>query len=138
MRLPDVTIQTPPSNGSHAEPPVHSLPEDSESLSNHLLPVFRTHVPESLILAIREDNVVGSAAVMVTDQTAVLVGACTNPEMRRQGVYRELMRARLDQARMEGCDLAVLRCVPGSVAQYSAERFGFRLAYTSLVLIREP
>ncbi len=44
---------------------------------------------------------------------------------------------RLDYAAAAGCQLATMGALPGSTSQRNAERLGFRVAYTKLVLVRE-
>jgi len=61
---------------------------------------------------------------------ALLAGASTIPEGRRQGAQRALLDARLRHALSRGCDLAMMCAAPGSASQRNAERQGFRVAYT--------
>ena len=61
---------------------------------------------------------------------ALLAGASTVPEGRRQGAQRALLEARLQTAVDAGCDLAMMVAAPGSASQRNAERQGFRIAYT--------
>jgi GNAT superfamily N-acetyltransferase len=61
---------------------------------------------------------------------ALLAGACTIPEGRRQGAQQALLDYRLRYAARHGCDLAMVGTQPGSASQRNAERHGFRIAYT--------
>jgi hypothetical protein len=61
---------------------------------------------------------------------ALLAGACTIPEGRRQGAQLALLDYRLRYAARNGCDLAMICTLPGSASQRNAERHGFRVAYT--------
>lgn len=61
---------------------------------------------------------------------ALLAGACTIPEGRRQGAQLALLEARLRCAAERGCDIAMMCAEPGSASQRNAERHGFRIAYT--------
>jgi hypothetical protein len=63
---------------------------------------------------------------------ALFGGACTVPEARHQGAQRALLAARMDMARSQGCDLAMMCAHPGSGSQRNAERQGFRIAYTRI------
>lgn len=63
---------------------------------------------------------------------ALLAGACTVPEARRQGAQRALLHARLQFAAEHDCDLAMICAAPGSASQRNAERHAFRIAYTRL------
>jgi hypothetical protein len=47
-----------------------------------------------------------------------------------------LFQARLRDAKAAGCELAVVCTQPASGSQRNAERNGFRLAYTKVVLVR--
>lgn len=61
---------------------------------------------------------------------ALLAGASTVPEGRRQGAQSALLAARLGFAADQGCDIAMMCALPGSASQRNAERRGFRIAYT--------
>ncbi len=66
------------------------------------------------------------------DGVALLAGASTIPDARRQGAQLALLEARLRYAADEGCDLAMMGAQPGSASQRNAEQHGFRIAYTRL------
>ncbi len=59
------------------------------------------------------------------------------PHSAAKGVQSALLRARLDQARQAGCDLAVICTQPGSGSQRNAERQGFSVAYARTMMVRE-
>jgi hypothetical protein len=61
---------------------------------------------------------------------ALLAGACTIPEARRQGAQLALLHARLTFAASLGVDLAMVVTAPGSASHRNAERQGFRPVYT--------
>lgn len=61
---------------------------------------------------------------------ALLAGACTVPEGRRQGAQLAMLDTRLRYAAEQGCDIAMMCAEPGSSSQRNAERHGFRIAYT--------
>ncbi len=63
---------------------------------------------------------------------ALLGGACTVPEARKQGAQNALLERRLEYAIDEGCDVAMVCTQPGSASQRNAERNGFRIAYTRI------
>lgn len=75
---------------------------------------------------------IATGAIAIHDGVAVLAGASTIPEERRQGAQRALLEARLRHARAQGCDLAMMCTAPGSASQRNAERQGFRIAYTRI------
>ncbi len=67
-----------------------------------------------------------------------LGGASTRPAFRRKGIQRALIEARLAAARRGGCDLAMVLTEPGSDSQRNLQRAGFELAYTLVVMRKEP
>ena len=73
---------------------------------------------------------IAAAALFMHEGVALLAGASTVPEGRRQGAQLALLDARLRTAVSRGCDLAMMVAVPGSASQRNAERNGFRVAYT--------
>jgi GNAT superfamily N-acetyltransferase len=81
-------------------------------------------------LAELDGTPVGTAALCLSGGVALLAGACTVPEARRQGVQLALLDARLRHAAGQGCDLAMMCAQPGGASQRNAERHGFRIAYT--------
>jgi hypothetical protein len=81
-------------------------------------------------VAEREGKPIATAALFMHGGTALLAGASTIPEGRRQGAQKALLDARLQTAASNGCDLAMMVAAPGSASQRNAERQGFRIAYT--------
>jgi len=77
-----------------------------------------------------DDEPVATAVLRCDGGVALLAGASTVPEARRQGAQRALLDARLSMAAGQGCDLAMMCAEPGSASQRNAERQGFRIAYT--------
>ena len=73
---------------------------------------------------------IAAGAVFLHEGVALLAGASTVPEGRRQGAQLALLDARLRFAAAHGCDLAMMCAAPGSASQRNAERNGFRIAYT--------
>lgn len=83
-------------------------------------------------LAELDGRAIGTGAVGMFDGVAILAGASTIPEARKQGAQRALLNARLAYAAQHGCDLAMMAAQPGSASQRNAERQGFRIAYTRI------
>lgn len=81
-------------------------------------------------LAELDGQPVAAGALSITDGVALLAGASTIPEARKQGAQIALLGARLRYAVERGCDLAMICAQPGSASQRNAERHGFRIAYT--------
>lgn len=75
---------------------------------------------------------IGTGGLNIHDGVAILAGASTIPEARRQGAQRALLETRLAYAAEQGCDLAMMAAAPGSASQRNAERQGFRIAYTRI------
>ena len=79
------------------------------------------------------DGLAIAAGAMTTHAgVALLAGASTIPEARRQGAQLALLDSRLRYAVETGCDLAMMCTRPGSASQRNAERHGFRIAYTRI------
>ncbi len=73
----------------------------------------------------------------VREALASFFGDGTVPEFRRCGLHASLIRARLNAALAQGCDLATASTLPGSVSQRNYERLGFQVVYTKLGLVSE-
>ncbi|MES1260764.1 MAG: GNAT family N-acetyltransferase [Acidobacteriota bacterium] len=111
----------------------HGWNGDHPEMAEALDPLMRTvfHVAGvTHFFAERDGRPVGTAALNIQNGVALLAGASTIPEARRQGAQRALLAARLQFAAEAGCDLATMGAEPGSASQRNAERAGFRIAYT--------
>ncbi len=78
----------------------------------------------------------GGGALAVVDGVGICYSTAVRPAMRRQGVQRALLDARLAYARDCGCDLALVQTTPDSASQRNVERCGFQLAYTKATMTR--
>jgi GNAT superfamily N-acetyltransferase len=83
-------------------------------------------------LARRQGEAIAAGALCLHERVALLAGACTVPEHRKQGAQRALLEHRLRYGAEHGCDLAMMVAAPGSSSQRNAERQGFRIAYTRI------
>lgn len=83
-------------------------------------------------LAEIDDQAVATGALSIYNGVAMLAGASTIPEARKQGAQSALLNSRLNYALDQGCDIAVMGASPGSASQRNAERQGFRIAYTRI------
>ncbi len=83
-------------------------------------------------LAELDGQAVAAGALFIHDGVALLAGASTIPEGRRQGAQLALLECRLKYAAEAACDLATMGAAPGSASQRNAERQGFRIAYTRI------
>jgi hypothetical protein len=79
-----------------------------------------------------ERQPIATGAMSMYQGVALLAGASTIPEARRQGAQQALLNSRLSYAVEHGCDLAMMCALPGSSSQRNAERQGFRIAYTRI------
>jgi hypothetical protein len=73
-----------------------------------------------------------AAAMTMFDGVAVMAGASTIPEGRKQGAQLALLDSRLRYAAEHGYDIAMMDALAGSASQSNAERHGFRIAYTRI------
>jgi hypothetical protein len=105
-----------------------------------LAPVHAARSDHLSFLAELDGRPIAAGGLMLDDGVALLAGASTVPEARRQGAQLALLEARLRHAAEQGCDLAMMGAAPGSGSQRNAERHGFRIAYTRLKwqLVRRP
>jgi GNAT superfamily N-acetyltransferase len=83
-------------------------------------------------LAEVDGQAAAAGAMMIHDRVALLAGASTIAEHRKQGAQLALLESRLRYAARHGCDLAMMCAQPGSGSQRNAERNGFRIAYTRI------
>lgn len=81
-------------------------------------------------LAELDGKAVSAGMLFIYDDVAILAGASTVSEARRQGAQTSLLDARLKFAQAQGCKLAIMGALPGSQSQRNAEKNGFRIAYT--------
>jgi ribosomal-protein-alanine N-acetyltransferase len=72
------------------------------------------------------DRVIGYAAVWRIAEELKINNLCVEPEMRRRGLARRLLRELLAFARRQGCELATLEVRPSNTAALRLYRsFGF-------------
>ena len=76
----------------------------------------------------------GGGALAIHGGLATLFADSTLAEFRRQGIQRELIAARLNEALAESCDLAMASTLPGSISQRNYERAGFQVVYTKVTM----
>jgi len=85
-----------------------------------------------LFLAEIDGRPVAAGGLAIHGGVAMLAGASTIPDARRQGAQLALLHERLRYGVAAGCDLAMMGALPGSGSQRNAERHGFRIAYTRI------
>lgn len=81
-------------------------------------------------LAELDGRPISTGMLFIHADAAVLAGASTIPEGRKQGAQTALLDARLRYAAAKNCCVAVMGAVPGSQSQRNAEKNNFRIAYT--------
>ena len=116
-------------------PPSHESP-GREDLERDLSDSLRALGFERF-LARRDGAVAGGASLRLHEGVALMAGAATVPEHRRQGVQTALLRYRLRDAARRGCDVAVVTTQPGSKSTENVQRFGFELLYVRAILRKE-
>ena len=79
----------------------------------------------------------GGGALAIHGGVATLFADSTIPFFRRNGLHRELIAARLNEAAACGADLATASTLPGSGSQRNYERLGFTVAYTRITLVKK-
>ena len=83
-------------------------------------------------LAELEGQPIATGGLSICEGVALMAGASTIPEARKQGAQLALLESRLNYAAEQGCDIAMICALPGSASQRNAERQGFRIAYTRI------
>jgi hypothetical protein len=103
--------------------------------SDLLMDLFRISAKRSVglsFLAGLDGQAIAAGSMLIHEGVALLAGASTIPEGRKQGAQLALLESRLNYAIEVGCDLAMMCAAPGSSSQRNAERQGFRIAYTRI------
>ncbi len=77
-----------------------------------------------------DDRPIATGVVTISGGVALLAGASTIPKARNQGAQSALLAQRLRFATEQGCDVAMMCALPGSLSQRNAQRNGFYIAYT--------
>ena len=85
-----------------------------------------------LYLAELDGRPIAAATLHMHEGVALMGGASTIPSARGRGAQLALLERRLQDAFANGCDIAMMGALPGSISQRNAERHGFRIAYTRI------
>lgn len=105
------------------------------AFSDSLAELFRLTAQKGIVpsfLVELNGQAIAAGALSINNGVALLAGASTIPEGRKQGAQLALLEARFRYAAEHGCDLAMMCAAPGSTSQRNAERQGFRIAYTRI------
>lgn len=121
------TFDGPPSHESFEREAIASIFADIQ-----VVPSFDRY------LARRDGAVAGGASLRLDSGVAQLAGASTLPQHRRQGVQTMLLRHRLREGAMRGCDVAVVTTQPGSKSTENVQKFGFAILYVRAILVKAP
>ena len=81
-----------------------------------------------------EGRPVGGGAMAIQDKIAYLFSTSVLPMSRDRGVQKALMRFCLARAVKDHCNRAMVITEPGSASQRNAERLGFGVAYTRVMM----
>jgi hypothetical protein len=87
------------------------------------------------LAATTSGSVAAGGAMAFHDGVATLFADGTVTTFRREGMQRELIAARLNEAAARGCDLVTASTLPGSGSQRNYERMGFQVAYTKVTMV---
>ncbi len=88
-------------------------------------------------LASMDGHPAGGGAAALFDGVGTLGGASVLPQFRRRGIHAALMVARMSWLASQQCEWFLSVAHPGSASQRNMERFGFRLAYARMKVIRK-
>ena len=105
-------------------------PQMSELIINSL-----QHEKTKAFLASLNGEVVGAGGMEAVPPTACLCGASVLKEARRQGIQTALVIRRLEHARDTGCQWGTITSQPGIPTERNAQRLGFFLAYSKVVMV---
>lgn len=78
----------------------------------------------------------GGGAAALFEGVGSLGGASVLPQFRRRGIHAALMSARMKWLASQDCEWFLSVAHPGSASHRNMERFGFRLAYARMKVIR--
>lgn len=109
-----------------------SQPLDELSLRWTRLALHLPHV--QLFLALVGEEPAGGGAMVLHAGMASLFSTSTRAALRRRGVQRALLHARISVAAAAGGEAVHVMTLPGNTSQHNVERVGFRLAYSKAVL----
>jgi GNAT superfamily N-acetyltransferase len=128
-RPPDgaVSVRTTTNRRAWAELAVRAFAEQSAGDPPVLRRTLQTAAAAAQVLVIAsvggED--VGTGALGISGETALLWSGAVLPAFRRRGVYQALLAARLALAHERGATGAALKTVAGSPVERSATKLGF-------------
>jgi GNAT superfamily N-acetyltransferase len=93
------------------------------------------HRDNDTFLALWDGQPVGGGAMESAGEVACFFGTSVLPQWQRRGTQTALIVRRLEQARENGCELAIIHSAPGIATERNALRLGFQVAYTKAILV---
>ncbi|HSK71882.1 MAG TPA: GNAT family N-acetyltransferase [Pyrinomonadaceae bacterium] len=116
-----------------AETAARGWSTEAPGLSEFMLDLGQVTARSALpFLAELNEKPIAAGVLSINKDVALLAGAATVPEGRRQGAQLALLNSRLQYAAEHGCTIAMMCALPGSQSQRNAEKHGFRIAYTRI------
>jgi len=107
--------------------------EPDEAMLDILGPNF--HAANAVtFLAYQGNEPAGGAGMYIHEGVVEFGSASTLLPYRRRGIQTALLKTRMQAARREGCDLAVVLTSPGSHSQRNLQRLGFEIAYSLAIM----
>lgn len=136
---PDVTVAPVPPEGFDAwaaavsegfgSPPVPNQPVIARvTAANRGVTAFAATI---------DGELAGGGAMQLRDGVGGLMSTSVLPAFRGRGVQTALLRARLTALAEAGCDVVNVQTSPGSGSQRNVMRFGFVIAYTKAMMVRD-
>lgn len=110
--------------------------EDLTADDLEIATVFFNDPEARCFLSSVDGQAAGGGAMFVHEGIAAFFSGSTLPTARGRGAQTALLHARLQAARDAGCDLALVKTVPGNASQRNVQRAGFHLAYTKATMKR--
>ena len=109
---------------------------DEVSAEEHNLGRILASMPGTLMYFALVDGVpAGCGQMAFHSGVATCFGDSTLTAYRRRGAHAAVIRARLAEAAVRGCDLITAGTQPGSISQRDYERQGFQVAYTKVTMV---
>ncbi len=88
------------------------------------------------IVAWMDGEVVAAGGMKSKPPLGAMFGVTVRERWRRRGVQQALMAWRLATAAADGCRTMVIHGKPGEPTERNAQRMGFRLAYTTVIVVK--
>ncbi|MEO0629679.1 MAG: GNAT family N-acetyltransferase [Planctomycetota bacterium] len=88
------------------------------------------------IVAWMDGEVIASGGMKSRPPLGAMFGVTVREPWRNRGVQQALMAWRLATAADDGCRTVVIHGTPGEPTERNAQRMGFRLAYTTPIVVR--